>query len=157
MVTLTNLERPAASYGPMSLLQKLLKSMADLETPSKTGFQTIPMLSSYHFGNSLIGDQMIKYQVFFQLWIWAAAMRPFWVHLGRSTCLSCFAGFSFFASNFLLFFIQSAFLGIKIWFLWFPFLTGSQHWASALGSQVLRFCIHLSYLSAPDLDWHNLN
>ena len=96
MVTLTNLERPAASYGPMSLLQKLLKSMADLETPSKTGFQTIPMLSSYHFGNSLIGDQMIKYQVFFQLWIWAAAMRPFWVHLGRSTCIPCFAGFSFF-------------------------------------------------------------
>ena len=65
MVTLTNLERPAASYGPMSLLQKLLKSMADLETPSKTGFQTIPMLSSYHFGNSLIGDQIIKYQAFF--------------------------------------------------------------------------------------------
>ena len=141
MVTLTNLERPAASYGPMSLLQKLLKSMADLETPSKTGFQTIPMLSSYHFGNSLIGDQIIKYQAFFSFGFEQQLCGPSgFTSEGRLAFLALQV-LVFFASNFLLFFIQSAFLGIKIWFLYLPSLTGSQHWASALGSQVLRFCI----------------
>ena len=156
MVTLTNLERPAASYGPMSLLQKLLKSMADLETPSKTGFQTIPMLSSYHFGNSLIGDQMIKYQVFFSF--------GFEQQLCGPSGFTSEGRLAFLALQVLVFCLKLSLILYSKRFPWDQNLVSIISLLDRLstlskctgfpGIKILYYCL---YLSVPDPDWHNLD